>query len=61
VVERLRPGIAPASKHRGRERRDTTSAILLETIMADKENHIDYLLASDAACAERASAGKFAP
>jgi bacterioferritin len=24
-------------------RRDTTSAILLETIMADEENHIDYL------------------
>jgi bacterioferritin len=23
-------------------RRDTTSAILLETIMAEEENHIDY-------------------
>jgi bacterioferritin len=38
VVERLRPGIAMC-----RERRDTTSAILLETIMADEEKHIDYL------------------
>src|SRR6202011_2519809 len=38
VVERLRPGIALC-----RERRDTTSAILLETIMADEETHIDYL------------------
>ena len=38
VAERLRPGIALC-----RERRDTTSAILLETIMADEENHIDYL------------------
>ena len=38
VVERLRPGIALCREHR-----DTTSAILLETIMADEENHIDYL------------------
>ena len=38
VVERLRPGIALC-----RERRDTTSAALLETIMADEERHIDYL------------------
>ena len=38
VVERLRPGIALC-----RERRDTTSANLLETIMADEETHIGYL------------------
>jgi bacterioferritin len=38
VTERLRPGIALC-----RERHDTTSAILLETIMADEELHIDYL------------------
>jgi bacterioferritin len=38
VVERLRPGIALCREHR-----DTTSAILLETIMADEEQHIDYL------------------
>ena len=38
VVERLRPGIALCREHR-----DTTSAILLETIMADEEHHIDYL------------------
>lgn len=38
VVERLGPGIALC-----RERQDTTSAILLETIMADEEGHIDYL------------------
>ena len=38
VVERLQPGIAPCRDHR-----DTTSAILLETIMADEEKHIDYL------------------
>jgi bacterioferritin len=38
VVERLRPGIALC-----RERQDTTSAALLETIMADEERHIDYL------------------
>jgi len=38
VTERLRPGIALC-----RERHDTTSAILLEKIMADEELHIDYL------------------
>lgn len=38
VVERLRPGIALCREHR-----DTTSAVLLETIMADEEQHIDYL------------------
>ena len=38
VVERLRPGIKLC-----RERQDTTSAVLLETIMADEEKHIDYL------------------
>jgi bacterioferritin len=38
VAERLRPGIALCREHQ-----DTTSAILLETIMADEENHIDYL------------------
>jgi bacterioferritin len=38
VVERLRPGIKLC-----REQQDTTSAVLLETIMADEEKHIDYL------------------
>jgi bacterioferritin len=38
VVERLRPGIALCRDHR-----DTTSAILLEAILADEEKHIDYL------------------
>jgi bacterioferritin len=38
VVERLQPGIALCRDHR-----DTTSAILLERIMADEEKHIDYL------------------
>jgi len=38
VVERLRPGIVLCREHR-----DTTSAILLETIMADEERHVDYL------------------
>ena len=38
VVERLQPGIALC-----RDRRDTTSAVLLETILADEEKHIDYL------------------
>jgi bacterioferritin len=37
-LERLRPGIVLC-----RDRRHTTSAILLETIMADEEKHIDYL------------------
>jgi bacterioferritin len=38
VVQRLRPGIQMC-----RERQDTTSASLLEMIMADEERHIDYL------------------
>jgi bacterioferritin len=38
VVQRLRPGIRLC-----RERADTTSAILLETILADEEHHVDYL------------------
>src|SRR5437588_476836 len=38
VAERLRPGIMLC-----RERHDSTSAILLEKIMADEELHIDYL------------------
>ncbi len=38
VAERLRPGIQLCRDHR-----DSTSAILLETIMADEEKHIDYL------------------
>ena len=38
VAERLRPGIVLC-----RERHDSTSAILLEKIMADEELHIDYL------------------
>jgi bacterioferritin len=38
VVERLRPGIRMCRDHG-----DTTSAILLEGILADEENHIDYL------------------
>ena len=38
VIERLRPGIALC-----RERQDTTSAVLLEMILADEEKHIDYL------------------
>ena len=38
VVERLQPGIALCRDHR-----DTTSAVLLETILADEEKHIDYL------------------
>ena len=38
VVERLQPGIALC-----RERLDTTSATLLESILADEEEHIDYL------------------
>ena len=38
VVDRLRPGIQLC-----RERGDTTSANLLETILADEETHIDYL------------------
>jgi bacterioferritin len=38
VAERLRPGIVMC-----REKRDSTSARLLERIMADEEKHIDYL------------------
>jgi bacterioferritin len=38
VVERLRPGIRLC-----RERGDSTSAIVLEAIVADEEHHIDYL------------------
>ena len=38
VVERLRPGIVMC-----REKQDSTSAKLLEEIMADEESHIDYL------------------
>src|ERR1700739_3348852 len=38
VAERLRPGIALCREHR-----DTTSAILLETIMPDEAHNIDYL------------------
>jgi bacterioferritin len=38
VAERLRPGIILC-----RERQDSTSALLLEKIMADEELHIDYL------------------
>ena len=38
VVARLRPGIALC-----REKQDTTTAILFEEILADEEQHIDYL------------------
>ena len=38
VVERLRPGVMMC-----REKGDATSAGILETILADEENHIDYL------------------
>ena len=38
VLERLRPGIQMCREHQ-----DTTSANLLESIMADEEKHIDYL------------------
>jgi bacterioferritin len=38
VAERLRPGIIMC-----REKQDSTSAVLLEQIMADEETHIDYL------------------
>ncbi|CAN5226890.1 bacterioferritin [soil metagenome] len=38
VAERLRPGIIMC-----REKQDSTSAKLLEMIMADEEEHIDYL------------------
>lgn len=38
VVERLKPGIVMC-----REKQDSTSAALLEGILADEEGHIDYL------------------
>src|SRR5262245_25063022 len=38
VVERLRPGITMC-----REKQDITTANLLEDILADEEDHIDYL------------------
>ena len=38
VAARLRPGIIMC-----REKQDSTTAVLLETIMADEEQHIDYL------------------
>ncbi len=38
VVERLKPGIALC-----RDRHDTTSANLLEGILAEEEGHVDYL------------------
>ncbi|MGK2879528.1 MAG: bacterioferritin [Mycobacterium sp.] len=38
VLERLKPGV-----HMCRENLDSTSATLLETIIADEELHVDYL------------------
>ena len=38
VVARLKPGIAMC-----RDKHDTTTAILFEEILADEEQHIDYL------------------
>ncbi|ORV18452.1 bacterioferritin [Mycobacterium celatum] len=38
VVNRLKPAIVLC-----REKQDTTSAIIFEKIVADEENHIDYL------------------
>jgi bacterioferritin len=38
VVARLKPGIALC-----RDKQDTTTAILFEEILADEEQHIDYL------------------
>ncbi|MCV7192831.1 bacterioferritin [Mycolicibacterium brumae] len=38
VVQRLKPGIIMC-----RERQDSTSAALLEEIIADEESHVDYL------------------
>jgi bacterioferritin len=38
VLNRLRPGIIMC-----REKQDSTSATLLEGIVADEENHVDYL------------------
>jgi bacterioferritin len=38
VISRLKPGIVMC-----REKQDSTSAVLLEKIMADEETHVDYL------------------
>lgn len=38
VLERLKPGVVMC-----RERQDSTSAALLEGIIADEEHHVDYL------------------
>ncbi|MGH3560030.1 MAG: ferritin-like domain-containing protein, partial [Mycobacterium sp.] len=38
VLNRLKPGIIMC-----RERQDSTSAQLLEKIVADEEDHVDYL------------------
>src|ERR1700743_2825633 len=38
VVERLKPGVVMC-----REKQDSTSAFLLEKIIADEESHVDYL------------------
>src|SRR6202045_2763534 len=38
VMARLKPGIIMC-----REKQDSTSAVLLEKIMADEETHVDYL------------------
>ncbi|MBV9639225.1 MAG: bacterioferritin [Mycobacteriaceae bacterium] len=38
VLDRLKPGIVMC-----RDKQDTTSAVLLEGIVADEESHIDYL------------------
>jgi len=38
VMDRLKPGIIMC-----REKQDSTSAILLEKIVADEEKHVDYL------------------
>ncbi len=38
VVDRLRPGIVMC-----REKQDSTSAVLLERILADEETHVDHL------------------
>ena len=38
VMARLKPGVMMC-----REKQDSTSAILLEAILADEEHHIDYL------------------
>jgi bacterioferritin len=38
VVQRLQPGVRMCREHG-----DTTSANLLETILADEEHHVDYL------------------